>query len=137
PELYVRAARYDWGGFDVVSENYATRFVMPFYSGSLSEFDYYRAHRIAPNGNRVSSYTSVAYPIVRAGWYVTPKVGVHLSQYSVDWFDDELPQYPGFSRTQSRALPLVSLASGTTFERHTPLFGNAAVQPLAPGLYYL
>lgn len=137
PELYVRAARYDWGGFDVVSENYATRFVMPFYSGSLSEFDYYRDHRIAPNGNRFSSYTSVAYPIVRAGWYVTPKVGVHLSQYSVDWFEDELTQYRGFNRTQSRALPILSLDSGMTFERDTSLFGNAAVQTLEPRLYYL
>ena len=137
PELYIRAARYDWGGFDVVSENYATRFVMPFYSGSLSEFDYYRDHRIAPNGNRFTSYTSVAYPIVRAGWYVTPKAGVHLSQYSVDWFEDDLVQYRGRNRTQSRALPIFSIDSGMTFERDTSLFGNAAVQTLEPRLYYL
>lgn len=137
PELYVRGARYDWGGFDVVSENYATRFVMPFYSGTLSEFDWYRDHRIAPNGNRFTSYTSVAYPIVRAGWYVTPKVGMHLSQYSVDWFEDELVQYRGRNSTQSRALPIMSIDSGMTFERDTTLFGNAAIQTLEPRLYYL
>src|SRR5690606_10494807 len=78
PELFVRAAHYDWGGFDVVSENYVTRFSMPFYSGTLSEFDYYRDHRIAPDGDRLTSYTTIAYPIVKAGWYVTPKVGLHL-----------------------------------------------------------
>lgn len=137
PELFVRAARYDWGGFDVVSENYATRFVMPFYSGTLSEFDFFRDHRIAPNGNRYSSYTTVAYPIVRAGWYVTPKVGMHLSQYEVDWFADELVQFRGRNRTQSRALPIMSLDTGMTFERDTTLFGNAAVQTLEPRLYYL
>ena len=137
PELYVRAARYDWGGFDVVSENYATRFVMPFYSGSLSEFDYYRDHRIAPDGNRFSSYTTVAYPIVRSGWYVTPQAGLHLSQYSVDWFEDDLLQYRGRDRSQSRALPILSLDSGMTFERDASLFGNAAIQTLEPRLYYL
>jgi len=136
PELYVRGARYDWGGFDVVSENYATRFVMPYYSGSLSKFDYYRDNRIAPNGNRFTSYTTVAYPIVRAGWYITPKAGVHLSQYSVDWHDNGV-LHPARGRTQSRALPILSLDSGMTFERDTSLFGNAAVQTLEPRLYYL
>jgi len=137
PELYIQAARYDWGGFDVVSENYATRFMMPFYSGTLSEFDYFRDHRIAPNGTRLSSYTTVAYPIVKAGWYVTPKIGMHLSQYDVDWFQDDLPQYRGRSSTHSRALPLFSVDAGMTFEREASLFGNAAIQTLEPRLYYL
>ena len=137
PELFVRAARYDWGGFDVVSENYATRFVMPFYSGTLDQFDYYRDHRVAPNGTRYSSYTTVAYPIVRAGWYITPKAGLHLSHYDVKWFEDELLQYRGRSSQQSRALPLLSIDTGMTFERDTTLFGNAAVQTLEPRLYYL
>ena len=137
PELYVRAARYDWGGFDVVSENYITRFSMPFYSGTLSEFDYYRDHRVAPDGDRLTSYTSIAYPIVRAGWYVTPKVGMHLSHYKVDWYENDLLQYRGRDDTQSRALPILSIDSGMTFERDTTLFGNAAIQTLEPRLYYL
>lgn len=137
PELYVRANRYDWGGFDVVSENYATRFVMPFYSGTLSAFDEYRDRRVAPNGNRFTSYTTVAYPIVRAGWYVTPKAGLHLSQYSMDWYADELTQYRGRGSTQSRALPIFSVDSGMTFERDATLFGNAAIHTLEPRVYYL
>lgn len=137
PELAVLARRYDWGGFDVVSENYVTRFVMPFYSGTLSEFDSFRDRRIAPNGTRFRSYTTVAYPIVRAGWYVTPKVGMHLSQYNMDWFEDELPQYRGRDRTLSRALPIFSVDSGMTFERDATLFGNPAIQTLEPRLYYL
>lgn len=137
PELFVRASRYDWGGFDVVSENYATRFSMPFYSGTLSEFDRYRDQRVAPNGDRLMSYTTVAYPIVRAGWYVTPKMGMHLSQYNIDWFENELTQYRGRDSTQSRALPIFSIDSGLTFERDASLFGNAAIQTLEPRLYYL
>ncbi|NYT64664.1 LPS-assembly protein LptD [Alcaligenaceae bacterium] len=135
PELYVQAARYNWGGFDVTSENYATRFRMPFYSGRFSKFDAYRDARLAPNGTRFSSYNAVSFPIVRPGWYVTPKVGVHLSQYNTDWYD--LPSYAGNPRTQSRVLPIMSLDSGMTFERPTSLFGNASIQTLEPRAYYL
>lgn len=137
PELYVRGARYNWGGFDVQSDNYATRFEMPFYSGDIGEFDYFKNNRIAPNGTRYSSYTSVAYPIVRAGWYVTPKVGVHMSQYNTDWFASQLPQYAGNPKSQSRVLPIMSVDSGMTFERQASLFGNDAIQTLEPRVYYL
>jgi LPS-assembly protein len=142
PELYVRGARYNWNGFDVASDNYATRFEMPFYTGRLEKFDAFRDMRLLPNGTRFSSYTSVAYPIVRAGWYVTPKVGAHLSQYSTDWTDPALPEatrlgFQGRPRTQARALPIMSVDSGMTFERQTTLFGNDAIQTLEPRLYYL
>ncbi|MBP6020638.1 MAG: LPS-assembly protein LptD [Burkholderiaceae bacterium] len=137
PELYVRGAHYDWGGFDVTSENYATRFRMPFYSGRFSEFDAFRDTRIAPNGTRFSSYNAVSYPIVRPGWYVTPKVGVHLSQYNTDWYEDQLTQFAGRPKTQSRVLPIMSVDSGMTFERPTTLFGNDSIQTLEPRVYYL
>ncbi|NYT63196.1 LPS-assembly protein LptD [Alcaligenaceae bacterium] len=137
PELYVRGARYNWGGFDVQSDNYATRFEMPFYSGDIGKFSHFKDHRIAPNGTRFSSYTSVAYPIVRAGWYVTPKVGLHMSQYNTDWFPSQLPQFSGNPKTQSRVLPIVSVDSGMTFERQASLFGNDAIQTLEPRVYYL
>nr|WP_306669566.1 LPS-assembly protein LptD [Pollutimonas harenae] len=137
PELYVGAARYNWGGFDVKSDNYATRFRMPFYSGSLSKFDYYRDNRIAPDGTRFSSYSTIAFPIVRAGWYITPKAGMHMSQYNTDWYPDELPRYAGFPKTQSRTVPILSLDAGMTFERSTTLFGNDSIQTLEPRVYYL
>ncbi len=139
PELSVTAERYNWGGFDVVSDNYATRFERPYYSGVLSKFDPYREggpladYGTNRTGSRFSSYTTVAYPIVKAGWYVTPKAGLHMSQYHTDW-------YPGVAdrpRTQSRVLPIMSLDSGMTFERDTSLFGNAAIQTLEPRAYYL
>jgi LPS-assembly protein len=115
---------------------------MPFYTGRLEKFDAFRDMRLLPNGTRFSSYTSVAYPIVRAGWYVTPKVGAHLSQYSTDWTDPALPEatrlgFQGRPRTQARALPIMSVDSGMTFERQTTLFGNDAIQTLEPRLYYL
>src|SRR5690606_178814 len=137
PELYVRGARYNWGGFDVQSDNYATRFEMPFYSGDIDKFSVYKDRRIAPNGTRFSSYTTVAYPIVRAGWYVTPKVGLHMSQYNTDWFPSQLRQYAGNPTTESRVLPIMSIDSGMTFERKASLFGNDSIQTLEPRVYYL
>lgn len=134
PELYVRGARYDWRGFDVASTNYATRFTTPLYTGNISNFDYFRQNW-RPNGTRFTSYNTISYPIVRAGWYLTPKVGVHLSQYNTDWYD--LPQYAGFPKTQSRAVPIMSVDSGMTFERQASFFGNKAIQTLEPRLYYL
>ncbi|WP_442596224.1 LPS-assembly protein LptD [Parapusillimonas sp. JC17] len=143
PELYVQGARYNWGGFDVRSDNYATRFVMPKFkygthpypaqSAGLQPYQSY-------DGTRFSSYTSVSYPIVRAGWYLTPKAGLHLSQYSTDWHGFAAPFTPASvpgPRTQSRILPIVSVDSGMTFEREASLFGNAAIQTLEPRLYYL
>lgn len=148
PELYMRGARYNWGGFDVASDNYVTRFSMPKFkygthpypwSPSLQPYQSY-------DGTRMSSYTTIAYPIVRAGWYVTPKVGLHMSQYSTDWngfgppgtaWDPTGMRYVPGPRTQTRVLPIMSLDSGMTFERKTTLFGNDSIQTLEPRLYYL
>jgi len=139
PELFVRGARYNWGGFDVVSENYATKFRMPYYTGRYtgSIFDPWRTRHRAPDGTRMTSYTSVSHPIVRPGWYITPKAGLHLSQYSTDWYVDDLPYFAGRPDTHTRALPILSLDSGMTFERKTTLFGNNAIQTLEPRMYYL
>lgn len=134
PELYVKGARYNWGGFDVESDNYATKFRSPVYSGNIANFSYYKDQHRYPNGSRLSSYTTVSRPVVRAGWYMTPKVGVHLSQYNTDWYATRPAGYP---TTQSRAVPIMSLDTGMTFERPTTLFGNNSIQTLEPRLYYL
>jgi LPS-assembly protein len=142
PELFVRGARYDWGGFDVASNNSVTRFVSPLYTGNLQQFQAYNGAHILPNGTRFASYNTVSYPIVRAGWYVVPKVGVHLSQYNTDWFDRgqtvlDLPVGIQPGSTQSRVIPIASIDSGMTFERNTTFFGKDAIQTLEPRIYYL
>ncbi len=137
PEFRVNARHYDWGGFDLVSENTATRFRMPFYSGRYTEFDRWRSQRRVPDGSRLSSYTTLSYPVVRSGWYVTPKAGLHMSHYETEWHAHALPQFARRAKQASRVLPIFSLDSGMTFERDTRLFGNASIQTLEPRLYYL
>lgn len=145
PELYVRGARYNWGGFDVASENYAIKFGMPNYKDPTHPYPYGMSRYPYEwyDGSRLSSYNSIAFPIVRAGWYVTPKAALHLSQYTTDWNgftldpDPLTGRIPGTPRTQSRVLPILSLDAGMTFERSTSLFGNDSIQTLEPRVYYL
>lgn len=135
PELFVRAARFNWNGLDVQSDNYLTHFKRPVYEGSF--FPSVFGKNIGPDGTRAQSYTTVAYPIVRPGWFVTPKVGLHLTHYDTKWYPGDNPQFLGYPKTQSRALPIMSLDSGLVFERVTSLFGNDSIQTLEPRLYYL
>ena len=135
PRLSVTAQRYDWHGLDIVSENTATRFVKPIYYGSA--FPAQDGRRRSPNGTRLTSYTSISRPFMAPGAYLTPKIGLHMSQYQTEWFEDTLTQYQGRPNSQTRVLPIASLDTGLTFERDTSLFGNAAIQTLEPRLYYL
>lgn len=135
PELHVRAARFNWNGFDIQSDNYLTHFIRPVYSGSGFPSVYDK--HIGPDGTRLQSYTTLAYPIVRPGWFITPKIGMHLSHYDTKWYPGDNTQYVGYPKTQSRALPIMSLDSGLVFERVTTLFGNDSIQTLEPRLYYL
>lgn len=147
PELYVRGSRYNWGGFDVATDNYATQFIMPKYRDPFHVYSRQYSASLYPrqayDGQRLTSYNSISYPIVKAGWYVVPKAAMHLSQYHTDWHGFTLGRdgytglMPGTPRTQSRALPLLSVDTGMTFERSTSLFGNASIQTLEPRLYYL
>jgi LPS-assembly protein len=135
PELRVHASRYNWNGLDIESDNYVTRFVRPVYDGSYFP-DVYGKH-IGPDGTRLQSYTTLSYPVIRPGWYLKPKVGLHMSYYETEWYPGDNTQYAGYAKTQSRVLPIMSLDSGLVFERNTTLFGNDSVQTLEPRLYYL
>lgn len=139
PELHFRAQRYNWNGFDVVSDNYATRFIAPIYRGDA--FPEQADQRLMPNGTRVTSYTSIARPFVSPGAYLIPKIGLHASQYQTEWFYSSIqglpPELLGQNDHQTRVLPIASLDAGLTFERETSLFGNAAIHTLEPRLYYL
>src|SRR3546814_20047453 len=92
PELHVRGSHYNWGGFDVESDHYATKFRSPVYDDSAFFYDYHNGVQIGGNhlllnGTRLRPSTPVSSPITRAGWTVSPKVGLHISQSHTDWYD--------------------------------------------------
>lgn len=130
PELYLRGARYDWGGFDVDWTSTAVRFRQPLVSSV----------RYGPDGDRLQSYPTISYPIVRPGWFIVPKAGVNFTQYQTNWYRTDWPGMPGssnFPRGASRTVPIFSVDAGLVFDRETTLFGKSSIQTLEPRLYYL
>ena len=134
PEYSINAARFDFGGFDVQSLNTVTEFRAPL--DNRYAFGPGGSLRFRPDGQRLLSYNSIAFPIVRPGWYITPKIAMSLSQYQTHWYG--LEQFFGYGEpSNGRALPIMSIDSGMTFERDTSFFGKAALQTLEPRAYYL
>lgn len=84
------------------------------------------------NGKRLISYPSVAVPLSRDWGYITPKVGLHLTEYLTS------PLFPGQqSQRLTRAVPISSVDAGLFFERELNLAGKDLVQTLEPRLYFL
>ncbi len=92
-------------------------------TGDITRFDYPNA--AYPSGYRAYSYGTMAWRYDKPGWFVTPKVGLHATRYSlIGSFDDY--------RDSTRVLPIASVDGGLRFERNTSIFGNAFVQTLEP-----
>ncbi|MDF3886904.1 LPS-assembly protein LptD [Cupriavidus basilensis] len=127
PQLNAKYIRYDLGGFDVQVDTDYTRFRIPLSTSGTQQ----------PQGERVYFQPSISYPIVRPGWFVTPKVTFSAAQYQMEPSSNT----PGAPNTLTRTLPTVSLDSGMTFERDVPsvsrLFGVNYVQTLEPRLFYV
>lgn len=107
-------------------------------TGQFTSFTHADANSSDPSkrkdeGRRMVAYPSIALPFVQPGWYVTPKAGVHVTNYSLD---RNAPGSVG-PNSLSRSMPIMSVDSGMTFERDTTWFGAAATQTLEPRLYYL
>jgi LPS-assembly protein len=80
------------------------------------------------SGWRQLYYPSASLPLRTPLFYVTPKVGVSYTRYAFTHSD----------RTdETRTLPILSVDSGTSFERDITLNGRELTQTLEPRLYYL
>ena len=121
PQINFHAGRYDVAGFDWAIDAEATRFWHP---------DLVRGSRAVLNGQ-------ISYPIVRPGWFVTPKLLYSAAKYDIDSEVRGVELRPGQRSKISRTLPTFSLDSGMVFERQTSLFGGAGIQTLEPRLFYV
>lgn len=115
PQVSVVARQPDWHLTD-------TSFV-----GQYTSF----VHPTQVEAQRTVLYPQVALPYVTPGWYVTPKLGLHASYYSLS---RQAADTPG---ALSRTLPIFSVDSGMTFERPSHWFGRDYTQTLEPRLFYL
>ena len=116
PQLQVSTYRTDVNGFDIGLVNDMTWFSRPL-AGSAEGF-------------RGVFHPSIAYPIRRPAWFVTPKVSLHASTYQLD-------ANPAGQTTMSRAVPTYSIDSGVIMERDVQWRGRPAIQTLEPRLFYV
>lgn len=90
-------------------------------------------HPTTINARRVVLYPSVSYPLVSdPAYYVTPKLGVHHTQYALGDNNDGT-----YDLTYERTLPIFSMDSGMTLEREFSALERDYVQTLEPRIYYV
>jgi LPS-assembly protein len=82
-------------------------------------------------GSRLTLYPSASLPLILPGAYLTPKLGLHSTNYSLE------RNPAGIPGTIQRTLPIASLDGGLTFEREAGYLGQSFRQTLEPRLYYL
>lgn len=84
-------------------------------------------------GDRLLFYPQLSLPIVNSAFQITPKIGLHMSSYSLD----RATVNAGLPDRVTRALPTFTLDSTLFFERETGLLGKEFIQTLEPRLYYV
>ena len=88
-------------------------------------------HPSLVNGKRLTLYPNLSLPLIRSYAFLTPKIGVHHTRYTLGENNNT-----GLTEA-SRSLPIFSLDSGLFFERELELRGSDYIQTLEPRLYYL
>ncbi|MEF8698950.1 MAG: LPS assembly protein LptD [Candidatus Accumulibacter sp. UW20] len=100
------------------------------FFGQFTEFVHPDANMI--EGQRTVLQPEISLPFVTPGWYVTPRVALNATHYSLSY-----PAGGVGSDSISRTLPIFSVDSGMTFERSSNWFGRDYTQTLEPRLFYL
>ncbi len=119
PQLTGRYARFGVGGFDFSVD------------ADYTQFEAERALTGQPNAKRSFAVAQVSRPWQAPGWFVTPKMQLHATNYQFD-----APLLNG-STSASRSVPTFSLDSGLVFERDASYFGRAFRQTLEPRAFYV
>ncbi len=90
------------------------------------------SHPTAINGRRAVLYPTLALPLLNdPAYYMTPKLGVHATQYNLG------ENNPGTETKYERSVPIFSMDSGMTLERDFKAYENEYVQTLEPRIYYV
>jgi LPS-assembly protein len=97
------------------------------FFGSWSNF----SHPNLVSGQRVVLFPSISYPMRSAFGYITPKVGIHHTRYSLEGADTSPESSP------TRTLPIFSVDSGIAFDRNTSFGDKQFTQTLEPRIFYV
>ena len=81
-------------------------------------------------GTRLTAYPSISIPLNKPYGYVTPKFGIHYTNYNLNNIANNL-------ESQQRTLPIFSLDSGLYFDRNFKISSRGYSQTLEPRLFYV
>jgi LPS-assembly protein len=84
-----------------------------------------------PNAKRTYTLAQVSRPWQAPGWFFTPKLQLHATNYQFD-----APLANGTTNV-NRVVPTLSLDGGLVFERDARFFGRAFRQTLEPRAFYV
>lgn len=82
-------------------------------------------------GSRFTMYPNLSYSFSKPFGYITPKLGIHHTSYSLNNINNNLPDTP------SRTIPTFTLDSGVFFDRDMSVIKNQYTQTLEPRLLYV
>lgn len=92
-------------------------------------------------GSRAVLYPSISMPLMRSYGYITPKIGVHYTNYKLDDAGFTLTRNGIVTNSEflsdSRTLPIFSLDSGMYFDRDFRVVKNKYTQTLEPRIFYV
>ncbi len=95
------------------------------------------------NNDRFVLYPQISMPFVSPSFQITPKVGVHMTQYGLSQqVAEQVASQNGLPLTAAqtsvtRSVPIFSLDSTVVFEREGSWGGRDYIQTLEPRLYYV
>ena len=119
PQVTGRYSRYNVAGFDYSVD------------ADYTQFEADRKLTLQPNAKRSYLLGQISRPWIRPGWFVTPKLQLHTTNYE---FDAPLANN---ALTANRTVPIASLDTGLIFERDASLFGKDLRQTLEPRAFYV
>jgi LPS-assembly protein len=117
PQMTLNGNKY----FGDANANLYTQFVA---------FDTNKNAPMMPTGNRLTLYPSISLPFTKSYGYITPKLGVHYTNYTLNNVANDL-------ESQQRTLPIFSIDSGLYFDREFKVASRGYTQTLEPRIFYV
>ena len=111
-----------------------------FDTDLYSQWAYFDRNRDAPlaaTGSRLTVYPSISVPFTQSYGYITPKLGVHATNYRLNDNNFTVGGNTFSNNSDNRTLPIFSLDSGLFFERDVNIVKNSYTQTLEPRLFYV
>lgn len=99
-----------------------------------ADYSHFEADRILtgqPNAKRGYTLAQISRPWQAPGWFITPKLQLHATEYQFDQ-----PLVTGV-QSATRVVPTASVDSGLIFERDASYFGRSFRQTLEPRAFYV